>query len=1229
MTEAGRSASAADLRALQFADFRDRHGGETIVVCGCGESLNSLERPERFVTIGVNDVGRRFTPDYLVVVNPRSQFSADRFKYVEASKSKALFTQFPDLGVAHPCIINFQLGTYGGIDFSDANVLHYTQNSPYVALCLAAYMGASRIGLIGVDFTDNHFFALTGTHPLAAQLSTIDEQYRRLGEALRGRGIEVVNLSPTSRLTAFPKMAVQEFNASNTMATAYNEAPLKIVSYATTPIAGVPLALVRCINGRTQHKAQCVWATNDYGNGVRFENGIEWTRMPEDAELRLREADVVIVHNGKMEQRHAPLLEGKVIITMAHNYMWNVDRGFVEKGWPGLVVGQYQATLPEFAGWQVVPNPVPFWETAYSPERKPDIITICYTPSGTHERYPPEHRLYWHSKGYETTLRVLDRLAQRFGITVETVRGAQVSHAESLAMKRRAHVVIDECVTGSYHRNSLEGLAAGCVVVNGVGLLPGVADALRRCAPGAETIPFVYADLESLERVLIDLIGAGPAALAQRGMENRHWVEKHWDFAQQWPLLWEPVIRRATAAASAPRSLVPAKHDATVPGLAVGGATRDFRTGVSVVMPHGGIDRLPHLGASLANLAQISGVSEVIVVDMGTKPCADRLARRWDAKYVFIHNPSVFERARALNVGAALAEFDLVLWKDNDLLLPESFVETAAAELRSRNLDHLLPYDAIRYLTASDSQNVIAGACDPANCKPAKVLDGGRDVIGGAALVKSDFLSRCGGIPDMFRGWGGEDNAWAHKASLFGRTGVTQRTGQCLFHLHHPDSGAFAGKPLETNPYYAENVAMLGQLRAVHNAQEYLRRFPDTGHRVCPWDESRRIVALYDDGPSRELRMLIAGLGELYGIHCESLSICNHEFIVQTIADAAAVIVCGGQWLNLLTKADMESAWHRTVVLITDDMHSSLEARALLERAGAVIFLNEAVDAITGAWQIGAVNSRVPVALGIALAQPLSLVIAGYGKHAMEGDAEAPVQEQVRHLSGNGHDSASTMMTKEAFAKYSISERRSASPVRNIFACLVHESRECVVDLVRNLRYHDPDSVILLYNGGQDAELLSPQFPFEHYGAVVHPSPRRLSWGRLHDFALDSMQFALDHFAFDTITIVDSDQLGIRSGYSQHLGEFLSGQSSVGMLGNAPVPQPANTQISPAAKAWKEFELWRPFLRGFSEGESKFVHWTFWPSNGIYSRGGPGFDPSVCYQWAVAGADTANANLGD
>ncbi|MEA2692453.1 MAG: hypothetical protein QOJ16_1840, partial [Acidobacteriota bacterium] len=167
--------------------------------------------------------------------------------------------------------------------------------------------------------------------------------------------------------------------------------------------------------------------------------------------------------------------------------------------------------------------------------------------------------------------------------------------------------------------------------------------------------------------------------------------------------------------------------------------------------------------------------------------------------------------------------------------------------------------------------------------------------------------------------------------------------------------------------------------------------------------------------------------------------------------------------------------------------------------------------------------------------------------------------------------------------------------LRNLFACLVHESPECVVDLVRNLSRLDPDSAVLLYDGGRGGGLLEA-FPFARYGAVIHPRPRPLEWGRLHDFALDSMRYALSHIPFDTLTVVDSDQLLVRPGYSEALAAALAGRSGVGLLGNTPGRQPLNSRVGPAAAAYREIDLWRPWLSRFARGEEAFVHWSFWPA---------------------------------
>ncbi|GJH13033.1 hypothetical protein CBA19CS11_29365 [Caballeronia novacaledonica] len=189
--------------------FNDLHAGQTIIVCGCGASLADFTPAPDQITIGVNDVGRLFDPTYLVVVNPPRQFAADRFRFVAASKARALFTQM-DLGAVGPPVIRVQLGVYGGVDLS-GDQLHFTQNSPYVAVCLAAYMGAARIGLIGVDFTEHHFFGATGRHPLSGRLAQIDKEYGALADALRVRGVQLLNLSVTSRLESLPRARLDEF----------------------------------------------------------------------------------------------------------------------------------------------------------------------------------------------------------------------------------------------------------------------------------------------------------------------------------------------------------------------------------------------------------------------------------------------------------------------------------------------------------------------------------------------------------------------------------------------------------------------------------------------------------------------------------------------------------------------------------------------------------------------------------------------------------------------------------------------------------------------------------------------------------------------------------------------------------------------------------------------------------------------------------------------------------
>jgi Methyltransferase domain/Glycosyl transferase family 2 len=206
-----------------------------------------------------------------------------------------------------------------------------------------------------------------------------------------------------------------------------------------------------------------------------------------------------------------------------------------------------------------------------------------------------------------------------------------------------------------------------------------------------------------------------------------------------------------------------------------------------------------------------------------------------------------------------------------------------------------------------------------------------------------------------------------------------------------------------------------------------------------------------------------------------------------------------------------------------------------------------------------------------------------------------PVDE-IRRLLGDDWDSivASDSVPQTAVSRGAVAAT-AASPLRNVFACLVHENPDCIVDLIRNLRHLDPTSAVLVYNGSANRHLLDA-LPLSKYDAVAHPSPQPMAWGKLHGFAIDCMRFGREEFDFQTMTMVDSDQLALRPGYSAWLAQWLNDKPQVGMLGNAPARQPPSTQVAPAMAAFHEMDLWRPLLRRFRDGEEKFVHWSFWPS---------------------------------
>ena len=171
------------MKTLRLAHLRNKLQGCHVIVCGLGTSLNQLSHPERYWTIGVNDIGGKFTPDFVLCIDPLTRFKVGNRKHdILKSGTKYFVSQldpkvYPKLQAEN--YVKFRLGKRTGVGFNfnnDPERLDYHNTSPYVALNLAAYMGAKVIGLLGVDLTPNHFNRQSGNHALAKRLKEINPQ---------------------------------------------------------------------------------------------------------------------------------------------------------------------------------------------------------------------------------------------------------------------------------------------------------------------------------------------------------------------------------------------------------------------------------------------------------------------------------------------------------------------------------------------------------------------------------------------------------------------------------------------------------------------------------------------------------------------------------------------------------------------------------------------------------------------------------------------------------------------------------------------------------------------------------------------------------------------------------------------------------------------------------------------------------------------------------------------
>ncbi len=198
-----------------YPDYIGKYKDKTFIIVGCGSSVNYFTDLSKYYIVGVNDIERILTPDFLVVVNDFRTFMIGRWDFVRDSLSPVIFSHLDNPGpiTRSGNLAKLKVGERNQARLDQFEFVDHTMNSPYMAAIVAYQLGASKIGMIGVDFTNDHFFTKSGTHKLSKHIRNIDGEFGVLRDNLEKKGVKVANLSPISQLESWPKMDLEAFDA--------------------------------------------------------------------------------------------------------------------------------------------------------------------------------------------------------------------------------------------------------------------------------------------------------------------------------------------------------------------------------------------------------------------------------------------------------------------------------------------------------------------------------------------------------------------------------------------------------------------------------------------------------------------------------------------------------------------------------------------------------------------------------------------------------------------------------------------------------------------------------------------------------------------------------------------------------------------------------------------------------------------------------------------------------
>lgn len=291
---------------------------------------------------------------------------------------------------------------------------------------------------------------------------------------------------------------------------------MKVAIFSKTPLAAAPWELYKALKKYTHINVNLINGKYRYADGRIFPHHLLLMSPNGNALRALKESELWHVNN-YLDPRLVVLRKENKVIAQFHSLPrlgnWRALMDFADHCY--TIKQPLQEKEYKLKGLPNIIDP-----DEYRPIRRSLPIKIAFAPSS---RAPIGMPM---SKGYYEVKAILDNIAKKRDVEIVWIEGKP--YEANLKLKQQSHILIDDVVTGNWHRTSLEGACFGCAVLNKV-----------------MKVPFIYASIGTLEERILWLVD-NPAILRDFQERTRLWILQHWhamDCIKSYVQAYEEVLK--------------------------------------------------------------------------------------------------------------------------------------------------------------------------------------------------------------------------------------------------------------------------------------------------------------------------------------------------------------------------------------------------------------------------------------------------------------------------------------------------------------------------------------------------------------------------------------------------------------------------------------------------------------------------------------------------------------